>query len=288
MKVLVTAIHYPVASGRYVLEALRNMGVEAYSDGPSTGRSVWGSEFPSATPWIPDAPKDFFPDLVIVADSDDYILNGSKLWDGVCPIVVYGVDNHVRYYRRAWIDHYYVGHKAVSIHKYGEDTTWLPCATSSAYTQSPIPWAEREYDVGMVGVPYAHRITAINELQTKGLKVFAAAGLFDKHFAHAYHNCRIALSVSSNGDLAQRVFETAALGCLVLSDDVRDLREIGKGPVFVYGGKEEPSLVEAVNQLLVMSPESAEKHIVKTVTWASAHTWEERLKIILGDYGNGD
>lgn len=282
VKVLVSAIHYPVASGRYILEALRNIGVEAYSDGPSTGNVVWGTSYPRADPWLPDVPEDFHPDLVIVADSDNLILDSSRQFKEHCPIVVYGVDNHVRYYRRPWIEHYYVGHYAPSIHKYAEDTTWLPCATSTSYKRSAIPWGERKFDVALVGMPYPHRVRAIEALQRENITVFAAVGLFADDFALAYHNARIALSISAKGDLAQRVFETAALGNVVLSDDVEDLKKIGRGPVFTFS--DERDMVEKAKSLLEMSTETAEDHIGHSVAWASAHTWEERVKRILEDY----
>jgi len=42
MRVLVVCIHYPVASGRYMVDALKRMGHDVRSIGPSTGAQIWG------------------------------------------------------------------------------------------------------------------------------------------------------------------------------------------------------------------------------------------------------
>lgn len=279
MKVLVHAVHYPVASGRYILEALKNLGHDAHSYGPSTGRAIWGKEWEQVDPWLEDMPAHWEPDLVIVADSDGGILDASKRWAKNCPVVVYGVDNHVRFYRRPWISHYFVGHRATSIHKFASDTTWLPCATSSAYTESPIPFIERKYDVAFIGVPYPQRADAVAELVTSGkATVFAGIGLFGEYYARAYHDARISLCLSAKGDLAQRVFETAALGCVVLSDEVEDLNQLGRGPVLTWDGNDLPGRVE---EILAM-PDLGER-VKSTVAWAKPHTWEERLKMLLSE-----
>src|SRR6185295_11323625 len=56
-------------------------------------------------------------------------------------------------------------------------------------------------------------------------KVFAATGLVYDEYRDAYQNARIALCSSVAGDLAQRVFEGAGMGCLVFTDLLADLTD---------------------------------------------------------------
>ena len=92
MRILIAAIHYPVASGRYIARALKRMGHDVKTVGPNMGNKVWGILVPMRHVWIPDASNpdndgfvhgvggyldyvawealgEWKPDLVITADS---------------------------------------------------------------------------------------------------------------------------------------------------------------------------------------------------------------------------
>jgi hypothetical protein len=60
-------------------------------------------------------------DRVIVMDSDPALLNAARHYVGYAPVICYGVDNHVRDYRHAWIKRYYLAHKAVSLMPWADD-----------------------------------------------------------------------------------------------------------------------------------------------------------------------
>jgi hypothetical protein len=180
--------------------------------------------------WLPDggythAWPDWTPDLIILADSA--FKYHHPVYKDV-PHVVWGVDNHVRDYRSDGIDHYFLAHREVSQMQWevpeAADQMWLPCGYDKVYhAPSPIPFYEREYDVCCIGVMYPQRVAVLNAMQAAGLKVFAATGLLYEHYAQAYHNSRVSLCASIKGDLAQRVFETAAMNCAVLIDEIPDI-----------------------------------------------------------------
>ena len=54
MNILIVCIHYPVASGRYLLEAFKRLGHDARSVGPMTGTAIWGMEIDERYVWHPD------------------------------------------------------------------------------------------------------------------------------------------------------------------------------------------------------------------------------------------
>jgi hypothetical protein len=216
------------------------------------------------------------PDLVIIMDSDPRILDSADQYKEIAPVIVYGVDNHVRDYRRPHFDHYFLAHRDVSVMEWRDDMTWLPCAYDpTLFTPSPIPYAEREYDVCMIGVMYPQRWQLVSELRAAGLKVLAGTGLLFEDYRDAYHNARISLCISAAGDVAQRVFETAAMGCLVVSDPCADFERLGAaGVVKSY------DFVQAVQGFLAR-PDMAQTNIALSMAWVKNETWDARAQVII-------
>jgi hypothetical protein len=232
MKIAIACHHYPVASGRYVADAFRRLGHEVKTIGNAMGTNIWGMTVDAKYEWKPDSPIHKidvdWPDLVVVMDSDPRVW-GEVSWDVFyCPVVVYGVDNHVRTYENELFNHYFLAHYHGAVYPVDparKDHTWLPCAADPMFTRSPIPWHEREYDVCMVGVPYPERQMIIALMQHSGLKVFAETGLLYEEYRNAYWNSRISLCKSVAGDVAQRIFETGRMGCAILTDPLKDLED---------------------------------------------------------------
>lgn len=244
LRIIISCIHYPVSSGRYMANAFRRIGCEVRTLGDSTGAQIWGGTLDDKYIWRSDGDlttrwHDWRPDLIVHMDSA-FAYHHSYYAD--VPHVVYGVDNHVRDYRQTGIERYFLAHKAVSVMAWSDfreeivdgelgasihphtDMEWLPCGYDPTYfTPSPIAWDEREYDVAMIGVMYPRRAELLNALSKAGLKVLGGTGWVYEQYATAYHSSRISLCVSANGDLAQRVFETAAMGCAILTDPIADL-----------------------------------------------------------------
>lgn len=286
MNTLILAIHYPVASGRYVFDALKRLGHDVRSAGPSTGRMLpWvegGWEAPEQYVWQPSpSDPDWQPDLVIVMDSALQIDSRSPQYQ--CPnAVVYGVDNHVRDYHQfdPYVSHFFLAHSHGL--RMGEPGVWwLPCGYDPAYFTPGKPWAEREHNAAMLAVQYPPRAELLAHL-LDGTRHGIQYGLaiYDQ-YAAIYQNAKISLVVSAAHDVAQRVWETAAMGCLVLMDDCPDCEALG--------------LVDGVNCLIYHSfeeavvqydwalahPDDAAEIATKGQAWAQPGTWDARAQAII-------
>lgn len=275
-------------------DAFARLGHEVRHIGKPMGRAIWGMELPARYEWTPDEvdydvdvsdpyqiPEHHF-DLIIVMDSDPAmldLLNDMPFYRYQSPVVVYGVDNHVRSYRRPRFDRYFLAHHDGHVQPVRQpDESWLPCAYDNiAFTPSEIPYAEREYDVCMLGVMYNHRRALVNELRAAGLKVFAGTGLVYDQYADAYHNARLSLCASLNGDVAQRVYETAALGCMVISDECDDFQRLRPRGLHIAP---ERFLVERV-KMFVNDPKHAQACIAESLEWVKPHTWQARAQKIV-------
>jgi spore maturation protein CgeB len=275
-KILLAYIHYPVCSGRYVKDALKRLGHDVRSVGNSTLDQIWGGRVHPRHIHYSDGAldtvfPDWTPDLVIVMESA-WAYHHPVYSD--VPHVVFGVDNHVRDYRQHGIAHYFLAHKATSIMDMSEkDVTWLPCGYDPvAFTPSEIPFDERVYDVAIVGVMYPERQAMIEAMNKAGLSVLAGMGLLYDDYAQAYQNARYALNVSAKGDLNQRVFETAGLGCIVLTHDIADLHDIEYDPGAFTFYKDIDDAIEKVKGGVPFGAGTE---------WLAQHTWDARAKSIV-------
>lgn len=316
MNILIVCNHYAVCSGRYAADAFTRLGHDVRHIGPDMGREIWGLTLPAEYAWKPNNDWDgnVRPgtdyDLTIVMDSDPALLDAfERRALGMLPIV-WGVDNHVRDYRRPHFAHYFLAHRNVSVMAWektivdvtmpSNDMTHLPCAYDPVhFTPSPIPFAEREYDVCCLGVMYPNRVALVDALRKAGLKVLAGCGLVYEAYAQAHHNSRIALCASVAGDVANRVFESAAMGCAVLMDKCRDSQLIG----LIDGANcfEYTSMDEAVSISKWLSRAWDEERPVRydmevdgvsralattyiSKAWAKPHTWDARAQVIVNWY----
>lgn len=312
MRIMIAAIHWPVASGRYMRDAFKRCGADVRTVGYSSGPHVWGVKVDDKYTWQPDGDltaywPDWTPDLIVIMDSS--WAYHSPMYPDV-PHVVYGVDNHVRDYTQPGIARYFLGHKAVSLMPWShteaasefiesqldvltptmkrgdpqrlnmahtvehDDMEWLPCGYDPQwFSPSPIPWAERKWDVAMIGVMYPRRMELVQALGDAGLNVVAGTGPIYEQYRDIYWDARISLCVSAAGDVAQRVFETAAMGCYILSDPLPDLIELELGvSVETFTTPEEA--VKKAKDIL----KSVKNHEVFNF---SEHTWDARARRIM-------
>lgn len=238
LKILVVAVHYPVASGRFIRDALWRLGHEVKTIGPCTGNQIWGLTVADQWVWTPDILDqpveggafppaasvkyvlgNWVPDLVITADSAYTILG-----DMGCPHVLWGQDNHVRDYRlRDW-DAMFLAH-SWGARMDEEHSYWLPpCYDPVVCTDLG---RERDLDVLMLGFPYGPRQAILNAIGESGLKAAGGLGpLFDE-YNELYNRAKIAFVKSSNGDVTNRLLENMAQGCCVLADRVVDAAAMG-------------------------------------------------------------
>jgi hypothetical protein len=300
-----------------MMDAFRRLGHEVRTVGEAMGVNIWGMTVDSKYEWKPEYPihkiDPRWPELVVVMDSDPNVWKQVDGADFECPIVVFGVDNHVRDYESDWA-HQFLAHYHGPIYPVDptrKDHTWLPCATDTKlFTPSPIAWADRDYDICMVGVMYPRRVEVLNALKDAGFKVFAATGLLYDEYRAAYHNSRISLCVSAAGDVAQRIFETGGMGCAILTDPLLDFAdEMTNKALHLFGRATYTTPQEAVNlarELLGHQPQAFQIDAIMPIENSALgeqaareiqrnclpHTWEARAQVIVNwferEYGKVD
>jgi hypothetical protein len=306
-KILITAIHWAVASGRYMEAAFRRVGCDVKTCGPFVGNEIWGIHLANKYIWQPDVITTFGvifdagikgalrpldekykwrPDLIVNMDSAFDVIGSRE--DYPCPKVLYAVDNHVRNYVRtsdSWYDHYFLAHHdgpALPVDPKREDMTWLPCGYDPlVFTPSPVPLADRQYDVALLGYPYPERQAIIGAMKEAGLSVYGSLGPLYEEYRDIYHQARISLCVSAAGDVAQRVFETAAMGCAILTDPLADLSRLGarEGKHYVsYRGTNE---AVAKAKELLRYPARLEDITSAGQALFAPGTWDARARVIL-------
>lgn len=296
MNILIVANHWAICSARYMTDAFKRAGHDVKHIGPARGRSIWGLTLPPEYEWTPDDPLELMSSMkadwasvVIVMDSDPALLDGVGQAIRHQNMVVYGVDNHVRAYRRPWFLHYFLAHKHGPTQPVTEaDESWLPVAYDPVhFTPSPIPFDDRAFDVILLGVMYPDRVQAVNDLRAAGFKVLAGTGLVYEAYAKAHHNARIALCLSPFGDLSQRWFESAAMGCHVLGnipDDLTDAKAngaLGLHGFSTYQPEAGESIVERVRELLDDEREKCKASTLNMQEAVKRHTWDARAQEIV-------
>lgn len=281
MNILIACIHYPVCSGRYMAWGLKALGHNVQTVGRSTGTSIWGQKLEDRYAWNPTYTEDFEPDLVIVMESDPKFLDETRLLTKLgVPIVVYGVDNHVRYYRRPWFLHYFLAHKSVSLTKFDDSVDWLPCGFDSDIFRSTFQVLHlKPYDVAMIGVMYPQRLVVADQLRKTGLRVDFRQGLVYADYVKAYNDAIVSVCVSVNGDLAQRIFETAGMGNIVVTDHVQDLKLLGQGPIIMADSVD--TIANEVVNVLGSGATYCNELVQRTINWSTPHSWAERGRTLL-------
>lgn len=283
MNILVVANHYAVCSARYLCAALERIGHKVRHVGPNMGRNIWGLALPPGVVWRSEGSasewqwEDWKADLRIICDSDPAILDALDTID--VPTVVYGIDNHVRHYARPYMDAYFLAHYDGPIQPVSRlNEYWSPCAYDPVlHTASSIPFPERSYDVALLGVLYPHRRALVDELKKAGFRVLAGTGLVDESYVRAYQDSKISLCLSAAGDVALRVFETTAIGCVVMSEPCADYDRLQPRGIWLFDKRE---LVSDIRQILA-NPAQTEEQIAIAQAWVREHTWDARANQIV-------
>ena len=311
MNILIVANHYAVCSARYASAAFERLGHTVKHVGPAMGRNIWGLTLPPEYVWEPtegwslDIMGSHYAnlDLVVIMDSDPVLLDKANTFAG--PKIVWGVDNHVRDYRRDRIDHYFLAHRNVSVMSWDtrianrpivggsiindgdvqpSDMTHVPCRYDpTLHTPSAIPFEEREYDVCMIGYMYPQRRQVVNALKDAGFKVLAGCGLVYEAYRDAYHNARISLCLSHNGDVAQRVLETARMGNVVMTDNCADYPILKPDGFWLLDDTQPETVVQAVKDVL-HEPEHAQAMIERSKAWAEPYSWDNGARKVVEWY----
>jgi hypothetical protein len=149
------------------------------------------------------------------------------------------------------------------------DMVHIPCGYDPVlFTPSPIPFAEREYDVAILGVMYDDRRKAAAELKAEGFKVIAGCGLVGESYRDAHHHARIALCLPARNDVAQRIFECAAMGNMVMTPWLPDFQKLR--PRGLYLLRAGTPLGDQVEDAMAHAD-----HIPEAQEWAANYTWDK-------------
>lgn len=274
------------------------MGHEVITVGPAVGAWLPWAEHRNLEPyeWKPDvgcsyqrhmqltyeyaeaiARAGFKPDLIIQMDAQ-FMLEGKP----DCPNVLWAIDNHVaKYGAYDTFDRVYIAHSWGYMRDLPQ-ARFLPCAHDPQHHHR-LDGVPRAFDVGLVGVGYEERQALVYRLLDEGVTVKAATGLVYGEYNTLYNQCKIALVRSTAGDLAMRVFENMAQGCLVVADRCRDFEKVGLVEGVHYLGYDTPDECSAQVRHALAHWQDMERIVAAAGEWVKPQTWEERAKVILND-----
>ena len=112
------------------------------------------------------------------------------------------------------------------------------------------------------------------------MKVFVSAALYFDDYVAAYHNSRIGLVYNQQQSGMMRIFETAAMGCVVLSNPVLDYELLAPEGFVIYPQEKPHHAAEYAKQIL-SDPERAKRWIAESLAWVQPHTWEARAQTVV-------
>lgn len=287
MKLLLAATHHPVSSPRFMADAFKRIGVDVRH----IGGPVEHEHVPERYWWQPDAYyetafwPDWTPDLVLYMDT------AHKPWVSSYPDVphaVYCTCNNVCNMTMDTMQHYFVAaHDGPVWPVQGDNMTWLPNAYDpTLHTSSPIPYKEREYDVCCVGAIYPERRAILDAMQAAGLKVFVHDKLYFDEYVAAYHNSRIGLCYSPQSSAMFRIFETAAMGCVVLSNVIKDYEYLHPKGVAHFTDSIPKTDPITRAKVFIDHPYLGEYFIKEALEWVKPHTWDNRAQQIVDWYNS--
>ncbi len=306
----ITYIAYPVAMARYFHEALlRREDVQVFSAGPYTGRSIpWNGGMhlpekyllkPTKTMPMTSPPMVSYPLLEKEAPwpIDLWIeVNAGLTAIGKpsAPLALVLTDPHV-------LSDFYVAQRGRADYVFGMQSPYLsPGDILLPYGYSPewhrqtrIPFANREYDVALIGLHYPQRTALVERLRQPnnhphrdgaGFNVFYDIGQAYDDAEAIYHSTRVGFNWSSKLDTTARCFELMAFGIPAVMNRVPDLMRMFKDREDFLGFDTEDEAVAMIHALL-NDPEWAEQVGAAGRKAVEPHTWDARIEQILEETG---
>lgn len=281
-KILILAPHWAVASGRYIMRAFRRLGHDVRTCGTPMGRKIWNIEVDERHVWQPD-----YPEMTSIFDEGWRPDVAIATWPGIdfragMPFVVWGVDNHATRYTGA--DHYFLAHYEgveMPIACQCDNRTWIPCAADAEWFNYKIPITERRIHAAMLGNLYPQRQALLAALSSK-FHIVAGIGPLYAEFETAYNNAVVSVCASYNRDAAQRIFESARMGNVILSDYCPDFARLDfKAGVHYLEYESAADAIEIMTNLFNGPRERMEELSHNARQWAIPHTWEARAKMVI-------
>jgi len=160
----------------------------------------------------------------------------------------------------------------------GANMTWLPNAYDpTLHTPSPIPYEDREYDVCMIGRVDGDRRAITDTMEARGLKVLIDVHRYYEDYVAAYHNSRIGLVYNNQQSGMMRIFETAAMGCVVLSNPILDYELLKPRGIEIFAHADAVDAADKA-EMILDNPEYAKRMISNAQVWVRPHTWDARAQ----------
>jgi spore maturation protein CgeB len=156
---------------------------------------------------------------------------------------------------------------------------YLPYAADSE-CHMPLE-VEKEYDVCMIGLHYAHRNRLVNLLKGRGLKVYYEIGHIYEEYQELYAKSRVAVSWASLKDLPARVFENMLMAVPLVTNRVPDLSTHFVEDEHYLGFDTAEEAVEKVMWAL------ENEELANKIAWnahrkvKALHLWKHRIDTIL-------
>lgn len=299
IKIVFTSIFYPVFMGRYFLEALkRREDVELYTAGAYTGTWIpWGGgmNLPEKYVCTPDCPfpqnainYHIPPELIVPPWTPDLWLNVDAGWHpsrkpNAKITARIQTDPHVlkqTYLASKWWDYDFCMQGAPHIMS---DEIFLPYAYDSTI-HYPME-LEKETDVCMIGLQYAHREQLANRLKSLGMKVDFRLGVVFDEYREAYNKSRVALSWSSLQDCPARVYEAMGMNIPLVSNRVPDLERLFVEDEDYLGFSNIQEAEEKVRWALDNYDKAMEMSNRAHEKVKARHTYDHRIKFLLETVG---
>ena len=301
-RVAFTMIHYPVAMGRYFLEAMiQDPNIEVWSAGPWTAEKIpWGGgmTLPQSYVLKPSHPTSITtPPMVSYPMLEKACPWQPDLWLEVnagltaigkptnAPLAMVLTDPHV-------LSDFYVAQRPRADYTFNMQTpymqqgdVWLPYGYSPTWhTETQIPFDERSFDCALLGLQYGNRNKLIDRLLSDQFQIAYRLGPAYQDAKNIYHDTRVGLNWSSQQDTTARVFELMALGLPAVMNRVPDLMAMFEDGKDFLGFETEGEAVQHVHALLADTPRAVEigKQARRAV---EPHTWNARVKKIFETVG---
>lgn len=301
MKILLHFRTFPIAMGRYIEWALKDLGHKVLTVGPNIGDEV---PWPGG-PW--KFPKYNFGADLVLPDVESLAINnvirkikgipdviiqcGDTVWLKGKPKykiknIIVATDPHCIDYnpRLKNADEFWCMQDHYLKERYWGKGRWFPYAYLPA-VHKRFNQKVRYYDIVFSGLMYDNRDKFLTEMTARGYKVWSGLGKLYREYAELYNNGIIAFNWSSRMDLPARFWEGLAMGNLVFTNRVPDLRRLDDD----FGIKEDVHYVcfDSVEEAI----DKAEwylRHPIETARIMEAgyqkvqpHTYQNRLEELL-------
>jgi hypothetical protein len=286
----------PMATGRYLIEALRATGMRTFvvSDVPDPLADACRPGLVDVAGLLTEF--DVHPSFLLFVEGGTMELFPSAMGRVACPTAWYGIDTHMDCEKHVRIgrlfDATFVAQKeyVASLRAEGvRNVSWLPLAFQPSL--HPIPEPGRQVDVAYVGSdqvhvnPERHRLLGLLEKRFPSHRFGPAT---TEEMGRIYAGSRIVFNRSVRNDVNMRCFEAAGAGAVLVTDRLVDngLEELLEEGRHFVTYTDDDSLVEAVASLLASPSICAEMGRAARLHVLAHHTYANRARTLLASMEN--